>query len=426
MKVASLHRFSRVLAALVLAGTLAGGLAAPVAAQSDEPIVFIVNNVSDEITTFTMNDDGTMNFIGTYPTSDGPMVAAVTPDGKYLAVTHGTGNSQVEALQIFQVNSDASLTMVLDTLVPDSPMAAVWLNDDILAVTETDVGGDNYAHTYFFDRDTPSLTLVDSADTGSFNTSLVRHPALDVLYAQDSWTYYAVHWLTYEDDGGFTSSNTIGTGSHFPLKLCVTQAGDFLYAACGISGDGHRVLGFRVDAVGGLTALDGSPFHSPGQSPAHVTPSRDGAFLFVGHGTDATVRSFTIDAEGALAATGYMFDVGMQGSIGDVKVFGDYLLVTDETTAGDGVAGLYSFLIHENGSFTLVADIYDTDGVRPEAIATWAPGCPADFDGDGDVDTADLLHLLGAWGTPDGDVDGDGDTDTADLLALLGAWGPCA
>ena len=51
--------------------------------------------------------------------------------------------------------------------------------------------------------------------------------------------------------------------------------------------------------------------------------------------------------------------------------------------------------------------------------------CPADLDGDGDVDTADLLALLGAWGTPDGDVDGDGDTDTADLLALLGAWGEC-
>jgi hypothetical protein len=51
--------------------------------------------------------------------------------------------------------------------------------------------------------------------------------------------------------------------------------------------------------------------------------------------------------------------------------------------------------------------------------------CPADFDGDGDVDTADLLHLLGCWGTDCGDVDGDGDTDTADLLALLAAWGEC-
>jgi len=51
--------------------------------------------------------------------------------------------------------------------------------------------------------------------------------------------------------------------------------------------------------------------------------------------------------------------------------------------------------------------------------------CPADLDGDGDVDTADLLFLLGAWGTPDGDVDFDGDTDTADLLLLLGSWGEC-
>jgi hypothetical protein len=51
--------------------------------------------------------------------------------------------------------------------------------------------------------------------------------------------------------------------------------------------------------------------------------------------------------------------------------------------------------------------------------------CPADFDDDGDVDTADLLFLLGSWGTAEGDVDGDGDTDTADLLALLGAWGDC-
>jgi len=50
---------------------------------------------------------------------------------------------------------------------------------------------------------------------------------------------------------------------------------------------------------------------------------------------------------------------------------------------------------------------------------------PADIDGDGEIDTADLLFLLGAWGTPDGDVDGDGDTDTGDLLALLAAREVC-
>jgi hypothetical protein len=82
----------------------------------------------------------------------------------------------------------------------------------------------------------------------------------------------------------------------------------------------------------------------------------------------------------------------------------------------------------EQGTFYYirVGGYYGAEGTGT-MIITCEPGdeCPADFDGDGDVDTADLLYLLGAWGTPDGDVDGDGDTDTADLLDLLAAWGDC-
>lgn len=50
---------------------------------------------------------------------------------------------------------------------------------------------------------------------------------------------------------------------------------------------------------------------------------------------------------------------------------------------------------------------------------------PGDVDGDGDVDTADLLALLGAWGPCPGcpeDVNGDGAVNTADLLILLAHW----
>jgi hypothetical protein len=57
------------------------------------------------------------------------------------------------------------------------------------------------------------------------------------------------------------------------------------------------------------------------------------------------------------------------------------------------------------------------------AIGTYRP---ADINGDGAVNTTDLLLLLGDWGCVGdcvGDVDGDGDTDTNDLLLLLGDWG---
>jgi hypothetical protein len=51
---------------------------------------------------------------------------------------------------------------------------------------------------------------------------------------------------------------------------------------------------------------------------------------------------------------------------------------------------------------------------------------PGDIDGDGDVDTADLLLLLAAWGPCPGcpeDINGDGVVNTVDLLLLLANWG---
>ena len=54
------------------------------------------------------------------------------------------------------------------------------------------------------------------------------------------------------------------------------------------------------------------------------------------------------------------------------------------------------------------------------------PSCPADLNGDGVVDTDDLLILLGNWsGSGAGDIDNNGVVNTTDLLLLLGAWGQC-
>ena len=52
--------------------------------------------------------------------------------------------------------------------------------------------------------------------------------------------------------------------------------------------------------------------------------------------------------------------------------------------------------------------------------------CPADIDGDGRVDGADLASILEWWGGAGaGDLNGDGTVDAADLGLLFVAWGPC-
>lgn len=50
--------------------------------------------------------------------------------------------------------------------------------------------------------------------------------------------------------------------------------------------------------------------------------------------------------------------------------------------------------------------------------------CIADFNGDGSVNTQDVLAFLNAWtaGDPSADVNGDGSVNTQDVLAFLNLW----
>ncbi|MEY3025118.1 MAG: hypothetical protein RLZZ238_15 [Planctomycetota bacterium] len=71
--------------------------------------------------------------------------------------------------------------------------------------------------------------------------------------------------------------------------------------------------------------------------------------------------------------------------------------------------------------YAATSDDGDANGVPDEC----GPGCPADFDGDGLVNAADLAVVLANWGTDAADLDGDGSTGASDLAVLLDAWGAC-
>jgi hypothetical protein len=58
-------------------------------------------------------------------------------------------------------------------------------------------------------------------------------------------------------------------------------------------------------------------------------------------------------------------------------------------------------------------------------LGSTGPACPADVNGSGAVDAADLASVLAGWGTTSPDINGDGVVDASDLAALLAAWGSC-
>jgi len=58
------------------------------------------------------------------------------------------------------------------------------------------------------------------------------------------------------------------------------------------------------------------------------------------------------------------------------------------------------------------------------AVDPGCSSCPADFNGDGGVDSRDVIAFLNTWtaGDPDADLDGNGLIDTRDVVAFLNAW----
>jgi hypothetical protein len=81
-------------------------------------------------------------------------------------------------------------------------------------------------------------------------------------------------------------------------------------------------------------------------------------------------------------------------------------------------------LAWQGGATTGASDVFASrigaDGVLGQPPA----GNPADLNGDGLVNAADLADLLGQWGQKGGsaDLDGDGSVGAPDLAILLGAW----
>lgn len=149
-------------------------------------------------------------------------------------------------------------------------------------------------------------------------------------------------------------------------------------------------------------------------------------FLF----PDAPDAHFEFDVVRSVSRTFHMCGSGDWDSV---------LVIGNETCGqevglGDNLCVLYGggghgILRPENlapGTYAITIDGFNTQQCGDYTLSAY---CSADVDRDGLIRFADLLDLLGAWGTscqlcPE-DINLDGEVTFADLLVVLSDFGPC-
>lgn len=152
------------------------------------------------------------------------------------------------------------------------------------------------------------------------------------------------------------------------------------------------------------------------------------------HADDAVAGDYfgiSVSIRGERAIVGAFGDDGARGAAYVFDSNDDWDQTTKLTADDDDLSDVFGRSVGISGDFAISgAPGDDEEGSAAGAAYVFESVCPCpwDLNNSGHVDAADLIELLGAWGTDPGgppDFDGDGDVDAFDLLDLLGAWGAC-
>ena len=166
------------------------------------------------------------------------------------------------------------------------------------------------------------------------------------------------------------------------------------------SGDGLAGLG------GGSAVVTGGELQRQFLAGTQVAMSGSGMIVLNG-GADPLPLGTTVDMSGEDCAM-----IFLNESVDDFTLEHLAKITVDGSPAEIGI--------------NLSVEIYMELGCVISPIDDSGSDCPADLNGDGAVDGADMGLLIAAWGTGgSGDINSDGVVDGADMGLLIAAWGSC-
>jgi 6-phosphogluconolactonase len=246
-----------------------GGAAGPgigLAATRDNRFLYAANGLSQDITTFGINPDGSLTRVGdpvfAFNQPDG---IKVTPDGSFLAVVlpnegpHGS-------VAMFSIGSDGSLISIqppqsvrpLGSPLGNATGIDVTCDSGTVTVGEASAGP-TLVDVFTLDPDTGLLTPVDGSP---FNPPAGMNSNVPLLSVDDKFLFVsnqASNSITVLNVGPFSLNDVFSAGgSSTPAGLATDQSGAHLFAAK-TSPAGGFVSVFNIGADGSLTLTPGSP-----------------------------------------------------------------------------------------------------------------------------------------------------------------------
>ncbi|MDR7166962.1 6-phosphogluconolactonase (cycloisomerase 2 family) [Nocardia kruczakiae] len=198
--------------------------------------------------------------------------------------------------------------------------------------------------------------------------------ALSLTATPDGRTVYVAHTVSGTISGYHLNAD--GTLSRIPgaqldlgtpaVGFTISPDGSRMFATIG--GATNEVRSYRIDASGALSPTGAQATPIPGISGLTMpTLSPDGRFLFLASWLNMTVSSFAVQPDGGLRAVGGPVFAGMQPTLHGVTPDGRFLYVSNE--ASDGVAG---FAIAVDGRLTPTPGSPYRVGFLPHGVAITA------------------------------------------------------
>ena len=286
--------------------------------SADNAFLFVVNAGSNSISSFRVEDDGTLALINT-ANSGGTYPVSLTTRGDLLYVLNGGGAGNISG---FRVGSDGTLSALANSTRPLSGVDTPLPNNAVLPATVA--FSPDGRHLVVTEKAT---SLIDVYTVGS--DGLPSDPIVQMSAAPTPFG------AAFDRNGTFiVSEANAPMGPTMPVI------------------DGSSVSSYALATDGTLSTVTGVA-RTEQTAACWVEITEDNRYVYTTNTASGTITGFSIGAGGTLTSLnptdGVTADLGPMSVLLEMAIAGDYLYVL---AAGNGEVN--GFRIEEDGSLTAV------------------------------------------------------------------------